>query len=186
MAKSKSSKNGLIFAIVIIALAVLTICTIFMPVISVKTLLLGSEKSAQAIAGTDIFSAAFAGVLSTEMSAGTVLMYGLKTAEDTAFVTNLFMWLYMLTVVVSFLSLIFAIFNIIGLKFRLLNLILGIALVVLAIATFIFAIVVAGKFTALTGGDKATGIKGVIAIGTYLLIGSLACGGLQAYTAKQK
>jgi len=193
MAKKKSKKKSLlpmIIAIVVIALAVLTICTMFMNVISVtgKVGIFGfGGETTTMIKGTDVFAAAFNGEVSNELTTGTNLLVGLKTAEDAGFVTNVFIWGYMITIVVAIASLVFAILSLLGMKFNKVNMIVGAVLVVLAIVTFIFAIVVAGKFSAETGleGILSAGSKGSLAIGSYLLIATLIGGCAQVYSSRK-
>lgn len=184
MAKKKANKTSLITNVVIIALAVLTICTLFMPVLFQKTL--ATDATVFTAKGTDVLAAMFAGELSLDMSAGTAELYLLRAAEDTAFVATLFSWLYLITLCVSAVSLVFAVLNIIGLQFNLVNKILGIALVVLAIATFIFAISVAAQWSEVTEvlGNEI-GTKGYIHTGIYMLIGTLVAGCAQVYSAKK-
>lgn len=190
MAKKKSSKKSssnlisLIITIAVILFAVLTICTLFMPVITSTTLL---TKLGVSATGGDVISAMFASEASIEMSEGTMLLYGYKIAEDTAFVTTLFMWLYFLTVLVSVAVVVFAVLRMLGLKFKLVNIVLGSALLLLALLTFIFAIVVASQNTNVTTVlNTETGIRASIAIGVYLLIGTLLAGGAHTYQARQK
>lgn len=187
MAKKKTAKKNmtkLVTTVIIIALAVLAVCTLFMPVINTTTI---ATKLGTGATGMDVISAAFAGELSTEMTEGTALLYGYKVAEDTAFVTTVFMWAYMITVAVSVATLVFAVLNLLGLRFKLVNTILGSALVLLAIVTFIFAIIVASQNTSITEvfGNE-TGIRTTIAVGIYMLIGTLIAGGAQVYLARQK
>ena len=188
MAKKKSSKKNntsLIVNIVIIALAVLTVCTLFMPVIT-STLL--PTKLGTSATGAELLTAAFASEASLDMSAGTALLYGYKVAEDTAFVTTVFMWAYMLTLAVSVGALVFAVLNLLGMRFKMLNTVLGAALVILALVTFIFGIVVASQNTSVTetllGGE--VGIRTSIAVGVYFLIGALVAGGAEVYQARRK
>ena len=183
MAKKKSNQS-LIFNVIVIALAVLTVCTLFMPVISAKTL--ATDASLFTAKGTDVLSAMFASEASLEMSEGTLSLYTLRKAEDTAFVATVFSWLYLITLCVSIASIVFAVLSILGLQFKLINKVLGIALVVLAIATFIFAIIVAGKWTAVeTIFGKEVGTKGFICAGIYMLIGTLVAGGVQFMGARK-
>lgn len=187
MAKKSSKKNtmSLVVNVVIIALAVLAICSLFMPVFKQWTVLTGIET--WQAKGADIFTAAFAGEASADMSAGALALYGLKAAEDTAFVATVGYWAYMLLVLVSAAVVVFAILNILGLRFKLVNTILGAALVVLAIVTFIFALICAGKLTAVTTiASKETGIKCVAKIGMYFAcLGGLVCGGATVYQTRQ-
>ncbi|MBQ7351544.1 MAG: hypothetical protein IJW59_01570 [Clostridia bacterium] len=184
MAKSKKNNQmGLILNIIIIALAVLTVCTLFMPIFKSTTVATDIATSAT---GADGIKAMFAGDWDA-VEGGSALLYGFKVAEDTAFVTNVALWGYFLTVLVSVATLVFAVLNVLGMKFKLVNTVLGIALVILALVTFIFAIVVASKNTAIKDsflGD--VGVKCVIHIGMYFLIATMACGGLQVFQAKRK
>lgn len=194
MAKSKKKKSGvdmkLIMNIIIIALAILTVCTLFMPIFKSIGYLVGKQVGDATVAnGADAFSAAFAGEWSSDMSAGTSMLYGYKAAEDTAFITTVALWGYMLTVIVSVASLVFAVLNILGLKFKLINTILGVALIALAVLTFILAIVAASQNTTIETGawsGEESGNKVKIAIGMYMLIATLIAGGAQVYNARQK
>ena len=187
MAKKKKAKKDmtkLVANIVIIALAVLTICTLFMPVINSATV---ATKIGTGATGMELISAAFASEASLDMSAGTALLYGYKIAEETAFVTTVFMWAYMLTIAVSVASIVFAVLNILGMKFKMVNTILGAALALLALVTFIFGIVVASKNTAVTEVlGVESGIRTVISVGIYMLLGTLVAGGAEVYLARKK
>ena len=192
MAKKKSGNNmtKLIISIIVIALAVLTICTLFMNVLSVtgKIGILGfGTESTTAINGSDVFAAAFNGETSSDLTNGTNLLVGLKNSEDAGFVTNIFIWGYLITVIVAVATLVFAVLSMLGMKFKGVNTILGAVLAILAIVTFIFAIVVASKFSAENGisGLLSAGSKGSIAFGAYLLIATLICGAVQVYSYKK-
>lgn len=182
MAKKKSKKMdtmALVLTIVILALAVLTVCTLFMPVF--KQWGTATKLETWTANGADVFRAAFAGELSTDMSAGTVALYGLKAAEDTAFVATVGYWLYMLLVLVSCAVVVFAVLHILGLRFKLVNTILGISLVALAVVAFIFALVIAGKLST----DGSLGFTCATKVGMYLAcIGGLVCGGATVYRAR--
>lgn len=182
MAKKNSKKMdtmALVLTVVILALAVLTVCTLFMPVF--KQWGTATKIETWTANGADVFKAAFAGELSTDMTAGTAALYGLKAAEDTAFVATVGYWLYMLMVLVSVAVIVFAVLSMIGLRFKLVNTILGGCLAVLAILTFIFALVIAGKFSS----DGKVGFTCAAQIGTYLgCIGALICGGATVYKAR--
>lgn len=189
MAKKKSKKSssnltGLIIKIVVIALAVLTICTLFMPVISRKTAALGGDfETTYSIKGADVFTGLFKGEMSKDYTEGANALINLKDAEGAGFVTNFFMILYLVLVVVSIAVLVFNVLSILGMKFKLVNIILALATVVLAVLTFIFAIVVASKLGKLDLGVIVE-TKGVIAIGTYFLIATLLMGCAHAYDTK--
>jgi len=193
MAKKKSGANmtKFIISIIVIALAVLTVCTLFMNVLSVtgKVGIFGfGAESTTAIKGSDVFAAAFNGEASKDLTTGTNLLIGLKNAEDAGFVTNIFIWGYILTVIVAVATLVFAVLSLLGMKFKGVNTIVGAVLAILAIVTFIFAIVVASKFSAENGisGLLSAGSTGALAFGSYLLITTLICGAAHVYNAKSK
>ena len=191
MAKKKNNQSSVVVSIILIALAVLTICSLFMSAISIKTItdniITGESVSVSSIKGTEVLSALFNGEASSDLSAGTNLLIALKTG-DHVFVTNLFMWTYMLAVAVSVLSLVFAILRMVGLKFRLLNTLLGTAWIVLACIAFIFGIDVAAQFSTEAGGINGllTGKNvGYIAFGVYCLLGSILGGILQLASSRK-
>ncbi len=186
MAKKKSKKmdvTKLVITIVVIALAVLTICTMFMPVFTSKATIAGRE-SVSHIKGVDVITAAFKGETSSDLSAGANSLISLKNSDDAGFVTGLFCWMYFLSVILSIAILVFAVLKLFGMKFNLVNSILGIALVALAIVAFICSFVVAGKFGSVDLGSLVTG-KTVAGVGSYLLLLSVACGGTNLYLSKK-
>ena len=187
MAKRKSKKSNttsLVIGIIVIALAVLTICTLFMPVFTSKTdSLLGATSSN--ITGGEVVKSLFQGDYLTESGAtGVNTMIALRKADESAFVTVVFGWAYFITVLVSAAVVVFAILSLLCLKFKLTNTILGAGLVVLAVVTFIFAIVVAGKFGSVDLGSIVTS-KTVIGVGIYMLIATLITGGAEIYNARK-
>ena len=105
MAKKKSKKMdvlALVLTIVVIALAVLTICTLFMPVFTSKSSALGGAISnATHIKGSDVITACFKGETSSDLSYGANALIALKGNDDAGFVTGLFCWMYFLAVIVS-------------------------------------------------------------------------------------
>ena len=188
MAKKKKSKStGLIFNVVIIALAVLTVCTLFMPILKTSVLTLGKELGSVSATGADVFTGAFASEASTELSDGANMIYGLRTGDENTFVAVVMIWSYILTVLVALGTLVFAVLGMLGMKFRLVNTVLGCALVVLALVAFIFTLVVASKNTAIeTLADKESGVKVRAMITAYMMFAGLIAGGLQVYKARQK
>ena len=192
MAKKSSKKNdmtGLIINIVVIALAVLTVCTLFMPFLKNVNLLAGKEVELGTFSatGSDVFTAAFRGEMSTELSEGANVLIAMTTAAENSFVAVVMIWGYVLTVLVSVATLVFAVLNILGMKFRLINTILGIALVVLALVTFIFALVAASKHSSFTViAEKETGVKLKAVIGAFMMFAALIAGGAEVYKAKMK
>ena len=187
MAKKKKSNVGLIMNIVIIALAVLTVCTLFMPILKTSVLTLGKELGSVSATGADVFTGAFASEASTELSDGANMIYGLRTGDENTFVAVVMIWSYILTVLVALGTLVFAVLGMLGMKFRLVNTVLGGALVVLALVAFIFTLVVASKNTAIeTLADKESGVKVRAMITAYMMFAGLIAGGLQVYKARQK
>ena len=185
--KQKKDLTGLIVNVVVIALAVLTVCTLFMPIFKGVALLGGKELSTVSAKGFDAFTAAFNSETASELSDGANMLIGLKTAEEGAFVSVMMIWTYMLTVVVSVASLVFAVLNVLGMKFKLVNTVLGIALVVLAILAFVFTLVSASKHTAIEVLlDKETGTKFLAAVGAYFMLAPLVAGAAEVYKARTK
>ena len=181
MAKKKS-QMGMILNIALIVLSVLTICTLFMPIIKSATVVTDIAETAT---GADVFSAAFAKEASSEMTGGANLLYGMRTADENSFVAVVMMWAYMLTVLVSVATLVFAVLGLLGMRFKLVNTILGAALVVLALVTFIFALIVASKNTSITEVlGKETGVRTSAMITAYLMFASMIAGGLQVYKTR--
>lgn len=189
MAKRKTKKKGnnltsLISKIIVIALAVLTICTLFMPVISRKTAALGGDfETTYSIFGKDVFAGLFNSKVGGDFSEGANALITIKNAEGNGFVTNVFMIAYLALLAVAVAVIVFNVLSLLGLKFKLVNIILAFATVVLAVLTFIFAIVVASKLGKLDLGVVLE-TKGVIAVGTYLLIATLIMGGVHAFDTK--
>lgn len=190
MAKSKKkqkSLKGLIINIIVIALAVLTVCTLFMPLFKGVTLVAGEELTSVSAKGLDAFTAAFNGEVSSELSDGANMLIGLKIAEENAFVVIMMIWTYMLTVLVSVASLVFAVLNLLGLRFKLVNTVLGIALVVLAILVFIFALVSANAHSAIkVVFDKENGAKFIASVATYFMFAPLIAGSAEVFNARTK
>ena len=189
MAKSKSKKSsknltGLIIKIVVIALAVLTVCTLFMPVISRMTAALGGKfEASYHIYGKDVFTALFNEKVGLDFSEGANALISIKNVEGNGFVTNLFMIVYLLLLAVAVAVIVFNVLSLLGIRFKLVSFVLAAASVVLAVLTFIFAIVVASKLGKLDLGVVLE-TKGVIAVGTYLLIGTLLMGSAYAFDTK--
>lgn len=185
MAKKKSKKldmTKLIVSIVVIALAVLTICTLFMPVFTtVVDSILGSTSSS--IKGTDVLSACFHGETSSDLTSGTNVLITMKASEDAGFVTTVFCWAYFLTVIVSCAVLVFAVLSMIGLRFKLINTILGGALVLLALVALIFGFVVASKFASVDLGSLLSG-KTSASAGVWLMLAGMVTGGANIYNAR--
>ena len=182
--KKKSSTLGLILNIAIIVLGVLTLCTLFMPVIKYE---LFAGNKVDSILGSDVVATAFSSEQSGEMSAGTWFLYKLKTGDGTAFITNIFCWGYIITLCVACASVVFAVLNLIGLKFKPVNKVIGIVLIAIALVTFIFGLIVMSKFTNVTEIlGKEIGTKGTVGFGLICMITALIGGGVQTYNSMRK
>lgn len=181
--KSKNSTAKLICAIVVVGLAVLAICTLFMPVFtSTAEALGGLASSTSHIKGADVITAVFNGEMSSDFSKGANVLINLKNSDDASFVTNVFIWTYFLTIIVSCASLVFAVLSMLGMRFRLINTLLGVALIVLALVAFIFSFIVAGKFGSIDSTVFTKGTK--VAVGIYLFITTWICGATEVYLAR--
>lgn len=182
MAKKKSKNSRLIVSIVVLALAVLTICTLFMPVFT-KTWDLLTKTTSAHFKGKDIISALFNGETASDLSSATNELIILKKSDDAGFVTNLFIWTYALTILVACASAVFALLSMLGMRFKLLNSLLGVALVVLALVALICSFVVAKKFVDFNI-EHLTKLKTTVAIGMYLFIATIICGATEVYLAR--
>ena len=188
MAKKKSKKNmlNIVFAIVVVALAVVTICTMFMPVFTTKTSALGGAVSnASHIKGLDVITAAFKGETSSDLSSGANALITLKNSDEAGAVTGIFCWMYFLTVVVSAAILVFAVLRIFGFRFKLVNSILGLAVIVLALVAFICGFVVASKFGSVDLGSWLSG-KTVANVANYFMLIGVVAGGTNICLARRK
>ena len=180
--KSKANMTKLILGIIIIALAVLTICTLFMPVFT-STLKTALTTSSSSVKGTDVITACFKGEVSSDLTSGANSLISLKNSDDAGFVTTVFCWTYFITVLVSAAVVVFAILSMVGLNFKLTNTILGACLVLLALLAMIFGFVTAGKFGAVDLGSLMQG-KTTASAAVWLMLGAMATGGLNVYKAR--
>lgn len=182
MAKKKSGKKNttsLVVSLVVLALAVLVVCTLFMPVFKKWTT--ATEVELWTAKGTDVFAAAFAGEVSLDMSAGTKALYLLKAAEDTAFVAVVGYWAYMLLVIASAGVIVTSVLRLLGINLKLVDTIFGACVVVLALVAFIFAFVIASKASL----GESVGSTCVAHVGMYFAcICGLASGAMAVYRAR--
>jgi hypothetical protein len=187
MAKRKSKKGSLdiILAIVVIGLAIVTVCTLFMPIFTSKSTsaVLGSTSTSH-IKGIDAITAAFNSKTSGDLSNGANALIALKNSEESGAVTGIFCWTYLLTVVVSVVILALAVLRICGLKLKLVDLIVGLATVVFALVTFILGFVVASKFGSVNLGTLMTG-NTVASVANYFMLLAIACGCTNLYLASK-
>lgn len=188
MAKKKSSKKSLdlsfIIYLVVIVLGVLTICTLFMPVFNIDNIV--GDVLDYSIKGSDVISGAFASEVTSEMSAGAAKIYALRSLEDISFITNVFAWGYIITIVLACASVVFAVLRLLNMKFKMVNLIIGGLLALLAIVTFIFAIVLSSKYASINTILGSVTSKAIMNVAVYLLILTIAGGVGQVYTATRK
>lgn len=187
--KSKQNMTNLIINILIIALAVLTVVTLFMPFLKSSLFTSGMVDASASVSatGSDIFTAAFNGEVSRDFSDGANRLIGMKTAEENSFVAIVMIWSYIATVFVALATLVFGVLNILGMKFRLVNTILGTALIVLALVTFIFTLITAAKNTEISEVlGQEIGTRTSAMVSAYMMFAGILAGGLQVYRAKQK
>lgn len=186
MAKKKSKKmdtTSLVVTIVILALAVLTICTLFMPVFKNVSTALTSSKSTTVATGSDLITACFNSKVTSGMSANVITLVTMKNSDSAGFVTTVLCWVYFLTVLASAVVVVFAILSMLGMKFKMLNTIFGGALVILAILTLIFGFVTAGKFGSVDLFVATTKTHAGVSI--WLMIGAMLAGCANVYQARK-
>ena len=87
MAKKKKNNTDLLVALVVTVLAVVAVCTLFMPVIKTSSNITDSNS---VIKGIDVVSATFKGEIDTDTTWGATRLIALKNAEDTSFITTVF------------------------------------------------------------------------------------------------
>ena len=99
-------------------------------------------------------------------------------AEEGAFIADVMIWGYILTVIVAVATLVFAVLGLLGMKFNMITKVLGGALVVLALVTLVFGLIAAGKNTELTEVlGKKNGPKATLMVAGWLMIASIVAGG---------
>ena len=188
MAKKKSSKKSLdlsfVVNLVVILLGVLTICTLFMPVFKLDTVV--GDLLDHSIKGSDVISGAFASEVTKDMTAGAGTIYTLRNTEEISFITNVFSWGYIITLVLACASIVFAVLRILNMKFKMANVIIGGLLALVAVVTFIFAIVLSSKYASLNTILGNVTSKAIMNIAVYLLILTLVGGLGQVYSATRK
>ena len=170
MAKRKNKQLSLIIDLVVIALGVLVVCTLFMPVLksTATSSILGSSGS-QATTGADIVKGFFNGEMSSDFTSGANGIIGLKNSDENGFVTVMLCLFYSITVLAGAGVAVFAVLDLVGMRFKLINTILGIILFLASIIALIFAFVVAGKYGSMDLGVIAKASTKV-SIGGYIMI----------------
>lgn len=176
MAKKKKNNMDLLVTIVITALAVVAVCTLFMPIIKTTS---NISSSSSVIKGIDIISATFKGEADSDTTWGAARLILLKGADDTSFVTTLFCWTYFITVVASAAIVALNVLSLIGIRIKMLNTLAGAAAVLVGIVALILAFVVSGKLV--NGGVLGLNVKTAVTIGGYLLLTSVVAGGTVVY-----
>lgn len=180
MAKKKQNNQmALILNVVVIVLAILTVVTLFMPIFKRATILGDTETLAVSAKGLDCFTAAFNGEVNlADFTDGANMLIGLRVAEEGAFIADVMIWGYILTVIVAVATLVFAVLGLLGMKFNMITKVLGGALVVLALVTLVFGLIAAGKNTELTEVlGKKNGPKATLMVAGWLMIASIVAGG---------
>ncbi len=185
MAKKKSKKQtNLVINLVIIALSVLIVCTLFMPVYTHKLDNMFTGSSSSSTTGSDVIAATFASEYSSDLSTGTNSLVALKNSEENGFVATVSCWAYFLTIVAAAALAVFALLGLLGIKFDVFTLICGAATLLLGIIAAIFIMITAGKFGSVDLGSLVSA-KTVAAIGAYILFAGLIAGGAAVYSAKK-
>ncbi len=186
MAKKKNMKNNLtslVMTAVIAVFSLLTICTLFMPVFkSITEIAIGGASSN--VTGADIFAACFTGEYNKDASYGVNALVALKNGEESAFVSVVFCWAYLITVILSVVTLASVVLSLVGINFNKVQLGVGALLVVVAIVTFIFGFIVCGKFASIDLGVIVKS-KTVASIGNYLMLGTIVGGCGAVYSARK-
>ena len=181
--KTKKSQRDFLVSIVLAVLAVLVICTLFMPVFSSKGDLGGVLQTKEAkTTGADVLTACFHEKTSGDYTGGANTLITLKTSDDYGFVTSVFVWTYFLSILAAAVVLASAVLSMLGIRINLLGLVGGAALLLLALVAFIFSLIVAGKF-----GYAGTLVSytTTLAVGGWFLLAGVLCGAGAAYTAKK-
>lgn len=168
--KSKKNQTTLLVLFVAILLSVLTICTLFMPMLKTASDSLGGAS----LTGAEIIEVAFAddgdGMTLQQMS----MLYTKKS--DDGFSTGVYCWAYFISLIAAAAVLVFAVLKIVGIKLDLVGVIAGAALVVLSLVVFIFGFIACGKFT----------VEWIATIGAYFaFFGGLLGGAAAVYGAKK-
>lgn len=185
MAKRKTNKQtSLIIDLIVIALGVLVVCTLFMPVLktTVASSLVGAGTSS-ATTGADIITALFKGEASSDLTTGANALVALKNSDENGFVAVMLCIFYFVTVLGGAGVAVFAVLDLVGLRFKLINTVLGIALFLASVIALVFAFVVAGKYGALDLGVLAKASTKVN-VGGYMLIGGVLASLAALYKAK--
>ena len=133
-----------------------------------------------------VISGAVASEVSKEMSAGAGTIWTLRNTESISFITNVFSWGYIITIVLACASIVFAVLGLLNMKFKMINVIVGGLLALVAIVTFIFAIVLSSKYASLNTILGNVTSKAIMNIAVYLLILTIVGGLGQVYTATRK
>lgn len=171
MAKRKNKQLSLIIDLVVIALGVLVVCTLFMPVLksTASTSIMGGASTSSPTTGADIVKGFFSGEASSDFTAGANAIIGLKNSDENGFVTVMFCLFYSITVIAGAGVAVFAVLDLVGIRFKLINTILGIILFLASIIALIFAFVVAGKYVSVDLWSVAKASTKVN-IGGYIMI----------------
>lgn len=181
--KSKKSKfTRMIVALTVIALSILTVCTLFMPVFTASASVGGLISADSDITGQDVVSAALHSEVSTDLSGGANALILLRNSDDNGLVTTVFVYAYLGTLIAAAASLVCALLSLLGIRIRLLLSVLGAALLLLAIVTFVFALIVSGRFGSVSSVIFSG--KTSISIGIYLMIAALVGGITEVYSSK--
>lgn len=181
--KLKRKQTNLILTLAIILLAVLTVCTLFMPVLKSSGEIASYKTSDYNVTGADIISAAFTDKTSTSDSYGKISLVSMKNSDDNKLVAIVFIWSYLIAMVAATVVGVLAILSLIRINLRLTNALAGVILMIASLVAFIFAFIAAGKFGSISISSLVS-VKTVAAAGNYVLLAGLVCGITSAYKAR--
>ena len=189
---AKGSKKSVVLSLIVLVLALLTLSTVLLPIISKSVLAVGETVGEATVAtGKDVFAVAFCGELGiveiAKLTDGARLLYSLKIAEETALLTSIMMYVYIATLAVACLVVVMAILSLLGVKAGGFNKILGIILIVVSLATVVLAFIVSGNATSLEKGvisGKDSGVLTALAYGMYVVVAGVVAGILNLFKAR--
>ena len=179
----KRKQTNFILTLAIILLAVLTLCTLFMPMLRSSGDIAGYKTSDYNVTGADIVSAAFTDKTSSGDSYGKISLVSMKNSDDNKFVAIVFIWSYLIAMVAAAVVGVLAILSLIRINLRLINALAGVVLMITSLVAFIFAFIAAGKFGSLSIGSLVS-VNTVAAVGNYILLAGLVCGITSAYKSR--
>ncbi len=178
MAKRRSDNSRLVMDIILILLAVVTLLTLFIPMLKYNgSSVVGSSTTN--MVGTDNIGSIFA-ANGRDLTAGGNILYNLLQGDDSAFVAGAYGWCYFITMIAAAGCLVFSLLDMLHIRLGLFNKICALALGLGSLVTMIFGFIVPGKMASLSLGSLAN-ISGSVAFGLFLLLAGLVYAGLYLF-----